>query len=381
MFFSISKKLQHNFPCHHTAGEFVINTDDGWSHELVGNVAVVYKGYADEFDLSKNLELVVSQPHPVATGNFCALVYLDNSITIHSSRDRSFPIFITNECVNNLIPSERTAWSDSLVTVNTGMLVTEEKFDAIGDIDMSLLSKQQVQHAIIELLDKKVQAFLQHNTLPINVFLSGGVDSLLVYSFVQKHTKKFNMVKCSHVDYDYFWMKNSGDITNFWGYKQIHHWTSPTVLTSGAPGDEFMLRSPTTGNMLLLHHNLNIFELLEQSDCLHKAYFLKDKHKKLFNSMDRAEIDTPELFRQMCNINLNDWQHWHIGNTLTWTPLRDLEIFKLMLQLPLADALDQFLDSKLSLDIIEHNCPGLSRAVSDQKNTGHAMSNLVGLKS
>jgi hypothetical protein len=376
MFFSISKQLQENFPCHYTAGQFVINTDVGWKQELVGNFTVVYKGYADNFDLSSNLELVIAQPQPVASGNFCALVYLNDCITIHSSRDRSFPIFITDDCVNNLIPGEKIAWADSLVTINKDMSVTEEKFDAIGDIDISPISKQQVQHEIIELLDKKTKAFLSHNTLPINAFLSGGVDSLLVYSFLQKHTKNYTMINHAHVDYDYFWMKNSGDIVKFWAYKQIHHWIAPNILTSGAPGDEMTLRAPFTAGMYLMHHNVDIFELLERPAYMQKSYFLLDKNKKLFNSMHRAEIDKSALFRQMCNINLNDWQHWHLGNTLTWTPLRDLEIFKLMLRLPLADVIDQFLDSKFSLDIIEYNCPGLSHAVSDQKNTGNALKNL-----
>jgi hypothetical protein len=236
--------------------------------------------------------------------------------------------------------------------------------------------------AIVDLLDKKTQAFLAHNTLPIKVYLSGGVDSLLVYSFLQKYTDQYSIVDCSHVDYDYFWLKNSGDIRNYWGYKQIHHWKNPCVLTSGAPGDEFMLRSPTTGNMLLMHHNVNVFDLLEQTDCLHKEYFLRDKHVKLFKHMlDHVPPiqHRKQLFKQMCNTNLNDWQHWHLGNTLTWTPLRDLEIFKLLLRLPFNDQIDQFLNSDISREIIEHNRPGLSRVISVQKNSGNVLENLTDL--
>ena len=79
----------------------------------------------------------------------------------------------------------------------------------------------------------------------------------------------------------------------------------------------------------------------------------------------------------MCNIIVNDWQHWHIGNTLTWTPLRDLRIFKILLRLPINDAIDQIMNSRFSLLLIENNQPGLSKLVSDQKNTGNSMKNLA----
>jgi len=379
MFFSISKQLQENFPCHYTAGEFVISTDSGWRCELVGNSTVVYKGYADEFDLSSNLELVISQSESVASGNFCALVYLNNCITIHSSRDRSFPIYIHSDRINNLISSEKTVWADSLLRIYSDMSVSEDKFDAIGDIDMSAMTGQQVETAIIEVLDKKTKAFLSHNTLPINVFLSGGVDSLLVYSFLQKHTENYTMINHAHVDYDYFWMKNSGDITKFWAYKQIHHWTAPNILTSGAPGDEMTLRAPFTAGMYLLHHDVDIIKLIERPEYMQKSYFGQSKNKKMFIDMslnDYSANNSITFYKQLCNIQLNDWQHWHIGNTLTWTPLRDLEIFKLMLRLPISDVIEQFLNSQLSINIIENNCPGLSAVMSAQKNTGNTMKNL-----
>ena len=86
---------------------------------------------------------------------------------------------------------------------------------------------------------------------------------------------------------------------------------------------------------------------------------------------------TEQMHHSLCNIILNDWQHWHIGNTLTWTPLRDLDIFKLIMRLPLNEVLDQVMNSKFSIEIIEHNCPGLSSALSDHKNSNNVLSNLV----
>lgn len=384
MFFSISREHQENFPNQYQMGPLVVNTDSGWAHSQVGSATVVYKGYADEFDLSQNLHNILLQPQPCYTGNFCVFVYQNNCLEIKTDRYRSFPIYI-GDTINNLVPGGRTVWADGMITVHNDLAVTENQFDAIGEVETSELTKQQVLLAIVDLLDKKTQAFLDHNKLPVNVYLTGGVDTLLVYSFLQKYTDCYDIVDYLHIDYDYFWLKNSTDIKSHWAYKQIHHWKTPCVLTSGTPGDEFMLRAPATGNMLLMHHNVNIVDLLVKQDYMQTQYFLKDKNTTIFHNMaqdaalGRLTKDKNLLFRELCNMNLNDWQHWHIGNTLTWTPLRDLEIFKLFLRLPVEHVVDQLLGSKISLDIIEHNCPGLSRSVSRQKNSNNSMSNLVGI--
>jgi hypothetical protein len=171
---------------------------------------------------------------------------------------------------------------------------------------------------------------------------------------------------------DEFYLANSSDIKKHWGYRQIHHWQMPCVLASGAPGDEFMLRSPTTANQYLLSHGTSIPEQLTQHpDCLHRDYF--SQYTDLFLSQQAGT--TAEL----CNTVVNDWQHWHLGNTLTWTPFRDLELFKLFLALPYDQALGQIINSSVSRKLIERNVPGLTQVLSDQKNTGNAMRNLRGL--
>jgi hypothetical protein len=174
---------------------------------------------------------------------------------------------------------------------------------------------------------------------------------------------------------------NSGTIQNkFWGYSQFHHWVEPCVLTSGAPGDEFMLRSPTTVDLLLKFNKQSIISLLETSwkNCLHSEYFSKPKHNKIFqNQLVNPDWDHKTVLWNLCNIVVNDWQHWHLGNTLTWTPLRDLEIFKILLRLPINDALGQIMNSDISCKLIEQNKPGLTTLISDQKNSGNAMKNLV----
>jgi hypothetical protein len=383
MFFNIAHDPLKNYPCHWQLGNFCVSTDQGWHYTTLGTAEILYKGYADTASLDQLLEQILFQSRPMLTGNFCALVLVNNTIEIQTDRYRSFPIYVGNG-VNNLVPTSHTAWTDSLITVHSDLSVTENKFDVIGSVNTNSLPKDQVTQQIIKILDAKTQSFVANNKLPIKVFLSGGVDSLLVYSFLKKYINNVELVLGAHHEWDYFWVKNSSDITRNWGYTQIHHWNQHCVLTSGAPGDEFMLRSPVTADLFLKHQGIKIADLLNNpkwKNCLHQAYFMQDKHQRIFETQPSLAATDRQLHWDLCNIVVNDWQHWHLGRTLTWTPLRDLEIFKLLLRLPQADAIDQIMNSRVSIDIIEHNSPGLSKVLSTQKNMHNPLANLAGLVS
>jgi hypothetical protein len=384
MFFSITQNIKDNFSQSYRLGSFDVYTDEGWRLTLVGNHTVLYKGYADTGTMETMLPLIVKQQEPKFCGNFCAIVFdpATNTIQVKTDRYRSFPIYVTdNEEITNLTPQARTVWSDGVITIDQNLRVTEEKFNLIGDINLELISLDQALDQIDSILSTRTQGFLQHNTLPVKTFLSGGVDSLLVYSYLQRFTNNYEMIKCQHIDYDRFWLMNSGTLRDlFWGYSQIHHWTDPCIITSGAPGDEYMLRSPNTVDMLLKFNNVSMIDLLNNTwqGCLHEQYFNRAKNLELFrNQTIDLTWDRQTLVWNMCNIIANDWQHWHLGNTLTWTPLRDLEIFKILLRLPLDVQLTQIMNSDISKTLIERNRTGLTQLISDQKNSGNPLSNLT----
>lgn len=378
MFFNVGHTLLENYPCHWQLGSFFVSTDLGWTYRELGPTKILYKGYADSDSLENLLEQISLQACPTLTGNFCVLVLTNNNLQIQTDRYRSFPIYV-GSTINNLIPTDRTIWADSVITVHTDLSVTEAKFDVIGNIETSTMSLDHVLSAITDIVDQKTKLFLKHNRLPIRVFLTGGVDSMLVYSFLKKHTNEIELVKGLHFDYDYFWLKNSSEIKKFWAYNQIHHWTEPCVLASGTPGDEFMLRSPVTADLWLKNQNVRIIDLLQDpawKNSMQSAYFQKDKNYKIFQEQI---VNSNNLSWDLCNMLVNDWQHWHLGNTLTWTPLRDLEVFKLILRLPLDTVIGQVMNSRVSTELIEHNVPGLSKYVVDSKNSVNSLAKLVNL--
>jgi hypothetical protein len=373
MFFHIADHTQENFSHHWNLGGFHVSTDSGWQLQQVGTAQVLYKGYADDTELPNLLMDIVLQTTPHILGNFCALVVVDSTLTIQTDRYRSFPIYIGDLTVNNLIATDHTAWTDSLITVHSDFAVTENKFNLIGNTVSATSTVDQID----DHLSRKIQAFLSHNKLPLKVFLSGGVDTLLIYSYIVKFGADHDMIWGQHTDYDDFYLTNHDDIQSYWGYRQIHHWQDACVLASGAPGDEFMLRSPVTANLYLLNHGTSIPDQLKfYPDCLHRDYFNLPKHTSVFEQQQKEFVPSKNLVWDLCNTVANDWQHWHIGHTQTWTPLRDLELFKMCLALPYNQAIAQIVNSAVSRELIERNVPGLTRVISDQKNTGNFMRNL-----
>jgi len=375
MFFHIDKQSQENYPCHWQLGNFSISTDTGWQLAQAGDRVVLYKGYVDNGPIESFLEQIVQQVTPQLTGNFCLLTLDQGKVCIKTDLYRSFPIYIGNHNVNNLIPQDRIAWCDSLVTVDNDFCVTENKFDVIGNTEIKISAIDDIDAR----LTKKVQQFGQQVSQPIKIFLSGGVDTLLVYSYVKKLQIPHELVWNQHCDLDWFTLQNHSEMQKHWGYTQIHYWKDSTVLASGAPGDEFTLRSPTTANWYLLHHGTNILDLLlDYPSCLHREYFTRytDALRQQIQSYKPADSDA-DLVWKLCNNVSNDWQHWHIGKTLTWTPLRDLELFKMFLSLPRELATQQIMDSAVSKTLIERNSPGLTAVLSDQKNHGNFMKNLT----
>jgi hypothetical protein len=388
MFFSLAHQINQDFSNHYSLGRLVLNTDNGWQETMIDKCKFVYKGYIETMAWTPAV-LVDIKDHQ-HQGNFLIFCFDPDTdtITLHTNRWRGFLIWYDAEIfVSNLHRASYTIWNDSTVSIDQDLVVYESKIDIIGDTDVVTRDRASVEHDIDTILQGRVNNFLTHNSLPIKVFCSGGVDSTLVWSYIKRSTDRFELVLENRIQWDYFWCRNGRHIqNNFWGYKQIHHWLEPCVLTSGAPGDEFMLRSPTTCNLWCMYNDIDIFDLLAQGHSLHHDYFLKERHQQLFRqqhldpSLDAVmRLSWKDFVWYLCNIVVNDCQHWHLGNTLTFTPLRDLEIFKLTLSLPADDIKAQILNSDVSLSLIANNDAALLAMLSDTKNVGESLSNMAEL--
>jgi hypothetical protein len=116
-------------------------------------------------------------------------------------------------------------------------------------------------------------------------------------------------------------------------------------------------------------------------DSLHYWYY---DNKKYYEAWDKQKLNYSlssfkDTLKTCCNYNINDWQHWHLGNTLTWTPLRDLDIFKTIARLPFDDLKDQIMNSTVQMALIAKNNPEILTYLTKQKNNPHVFENLTNL--
>lgn len=382
MFFNISHHEQPNFPCHYIIKDMVISTDNGWKNKTIDGKFTLYKGYCDDAVLEELLEKIINEETPQTRGNFCVIVYNDNRLEIKTSIDRSFPIFYDKEQITNLYDIGNQIFSDGVVSIYEDLSISTEMFDAIGKITEDTRSYEDVLENIHEIMLSKVSNFVKHNTLPVKTFLSGGVDSMLVYSYISRFTN-VEVLDSEHLEFDNFYLKNSSMLRDMWAYKQIHHWRNPTMLTSGAPGDEYMLRNPETAQLFCVHYSKNLVNMLEDEKCkehYHYTYFIKNikKIEDIDNKNNKLIKASKKYFiNSVCKNLINDYQHFHLGNTLTYTPLRDLRIAKNVFQLNFDHAIGQITDAKLTRDLIAKNNPKLLDYISPQKNSHNPMENLV----
>jgi hypothetical protein len=381
MFFSIGAQ-KTNFSYHYKHGNFVINVDAGWktSYDDNGNL-LIYKGYIDNFNLQDKLKEIANQEAPIFYGNFCLIKCFDGGVTIKTDRHRSFPLWYDKEFgLTNLTSLNYTCWTDSYVTIGNNYELIESKFDAIDCISTENITFDELIECVDDILTKKITNFFTINKLPVNVYLSGGIDTMLLYSYIKKLNITHTLIDYSHCDYDYFFLNNHDTLMNFWGYRQFHHWRYPCILVSGAPGDEFTVRSPVTANLMLKFYNSSIPDLLSDpkyDNSMHSKYFADDKLKKTWKQHTQLKFDSlTDAIRYCLNLNLNDWQHWHLGQTLSYTPLRDSRIFNLICCLPSHLLKEQIMNSIVQKTLINKNSPNLLEYLSVYKNKNNHMSNL-----
>lgn len=381
MFFQIGNKSLDNFPTNYQHNNLYVNLDHGWtqSHDEHNNV-IFYKGYIDNGKIEDLVLDIAKQEEPQVTGSFCLIKCFNNGITVKTDRFRSFPLWYNNNGISNFENIGEPIHTDSFVMLDNNLKKIESKFVLFEHkvIDTKLNFEECVTR-VDTILSNKILNFFKFNTQPVHVFLTGGIDTTTLYSYILKYQIPHKLINYLHTDLDYFYLKNHYTLSTFWGFRQIHYWSDPCLLVSGAPGDEFTVRSPTTANMLLRYYGTGIdVELDNFVDSLHYAYFLK--YKSLFESQKNYSPGSlNNVVNECINIICNDYQHWHLGNTLCYTPLRDIEIFTAIASLNKQDLINQIFNSTVQKEIIKRNAPQLLDCLSNNKNTKNFFENLTNI--
>ena len=387
MFFWISKQTRPQMSQQIRYFHWSIDTDEGWQVQRTWDRFLMFKGYTEEGQLGNRVQEIAAAPWASVKGNFCILDIQDSGVRVIHNECRSFPLWYDSEQgLTNLKPLSHSVWADSSVYIDKDLALTEVKHDIIGELPHSTALSSYVVDEIDDIIKQKFRSFFAHNQLPVRIFLSGGIDTTLMWSYLKKLDIDHEIVLAEHLEFDRFWLRNHHTLTELnWAYKQIHHWLKPTVLVSGCPGDEFTLRNPGMANMLSMCHDGRMLHEIIEPDDLHFNYFNSQQSRELFIKQ-RQDPEVNELIRDprlleqhLLDRAANDHQHWHLGNTLTFTPLRDLEILKHFLSLPWHIQRGQICTSSISAQLIIRNWPQALTILSAQKNHENYLENLVEL--
>jgi hypothetical protein len=375
MFFKIAPQNLDRFMFNYQLNDtYWLNCDAGWT-DISTKYGVAYiKGYCDErvFDVDFAEELF-EDTEPRFTGNFVAvLARSSGTVDITNDKTRSTPLWRDATSVGNIDIEGNNVWATNTVSITD--TITEHTWTNITPNDLTHKTFDDAVSYIDHLLVEKFTT-LKTNSKNIKIFYTGGIDTLLCISYLRKLGIQHELVMAEHYDYDKFTCNFDQEIRSNWGYTQIHHWREPTVFVTGACGDEFFLRGPATANLMLMHLGVNMMQALK-SEHYHYHYFREQEKLDIY----AAQKQKPELQQLLLNkkdlndyimgICINDHQHWHLGNTLTFTPFKDIRILATMLEMEKNDIVESILDARMQRELIGRNNPELLQYLDEYKNQG-----------
>ena len=373
MFFALSTRPATDFPVQTwLTPTLCLSHDHGWHMvELDEGVRVMIKGYANDRTITEAARHCATHTGaPQLRGNFCAMVTRGDSVTITHDTDRSFPLWADNDTVTNLEPMGDKVLADIVLTVDSKFAISRQ-WHKPWERSVSM-SDAVIVNNVHEILLETFDSFLSHNRSPLKMFVTGGMDTTMAWAYLDHFTKDYEMVDHEYLKFTPFWKRNFSKLKQFWGYRQTHLWSEDCVLVSGALGDENFMRGPYTMEMMLQSHGTGLADVLQPG-----AYHYKHCRGYLDKGLDVGTID-PDIGKvrdAVMERNSNDHQHWHIEQTLHFTPFKDSRILSLITQSSREQLVSQARDAHINRLLIGKLDPSKLEKVSRSKNH-NSMENL-----
>lgn len=366
MFFSISKQQNLSFPNSLRWDDFFVDFDNGWT---VKNNHI-YKGLTFEGPLNIAEETDIEKFKNIE-GTFCILYFNDGKIEVIFGSKQKFPLYLNKVSLNNLYKDENNQINveGSVVMTTSDIKFTRTQARSYTKLN---LNDDEIIQKIDEILESKLINFNYNK--PFKLYLTGGLDSLLIASYVVKNKINYELVFGEHVDMDHFLCYNRTRlIKNFWAYQTIQHYRDPTILLTGAHGDETLLRDPLQAFLLLKYDNKDLIEICNKNPTLYQSiHCLKSDNLLTYDRYKNTVFDTlDDVKNYIFNCFYTDYQHWHLGNTLFYTIFDDIQLLNLSLNLSYDIAIKQSLDGYVAKQLISRNRPGLLKLLSPLKNVDY----------
>jgi hypothetical protein len=310
--------------------------DKGWSQHN----SVWYKGYSTECKLSENIDNILSGYKP--KGIWCVISSVEGIYKVYHPELCNFP----SNGFTNLY--DNTASGNRL------------------ELNQYINSMDVVVDNVVSMLVDTCQGYVNNNIDTLNIWCTGGLDSVLLLAICEKANIPYNLYAhkssySSHVEYDTNLTKHVKH--EFPNYSFISLFADKTVLATGYGGDNYFCRHPVQINLLANSLGKTVVDVAKTHHYVY-PYLRKQSLQNITTSLSEEEVKQRLLYQ------IQIWYSvWHIDNTITFTPYQDIDLFKMILTLPIHELIEASLDGTIQKKAIEKCNPELLSLVDGQKNT------------
>ena len=342
MYFQISQDRNYNFPEFYKINKFSLSTDMGWT-EIQGSFGkIIYKGYA-YIDLEQFLKTYDPETVHNYHGSFTAIMEKNNKIYIIHDTSREYPIFIDKKIttITNLQRSNDTQYPDVSIHLDCDsneICESHHEFKFSKGTDVNL---NDTADTILNLINNDIQSFNNRYKNPIKVVPTGGIDSTLLIAVLKYNNVDFEVIDYEYKKWTYFYKKNRNTVTNNINEGVFinvgHTWGEvPTTLANGWHADQQFFRCYLPLAVFCKYKSIDFISQLEKNKNTYSYQFLKkeivDRQSQLSKVLDRIS-NTDLAYKRIFEIIRASFQPWSFEKTIYWSPFKNLEITKNVLQM------------------------------------------------
>ena len=151
--------------------------------------------------------------------------------------------------------------NNAVITVDAILTDRGRELLARGDgsfkITQFALSDDEIDYSLYDPTDpsgsaffgKNIENMLSKNKDPIIVMITGGVDTILAFSYLKQYTDNFKILTYEHIDFTDFICKNWAFFKKRNSSEGFLHFNGSNLILAGGWGDERLLRDPRICNL------------------------------------------------------------------------------------------------------------------------------------
>ena len=342
MFFELSSHPNKSFPCSWKIGGRILSTDVGWQEFQSGNKRAIAKGYTFEVPL----EQAAFEP-PQYRGMFCSIAETEEGVMITHGLLRGFPVYKTATGISNF---------DVGLKIPPNKFYKNNRYVEFDNLPKNLILPQNLDEAlslIDSYLEENLRGFVKHDSRKIEVTVTGGLDTTLVYSYIESlaipHTPVIDKIR----EFDEFFINiQKSDRFNGW-INDVNHYRDPCVVTAGGNGDLFFLRQDW---------------VMPWIDSNQRYVYSESDYADLTIPENNTQYSAPRDREGILSGLLTCSHIWHIGNTIYLNPLLDMRIPMTLMELDKDVLYEAARTGQVQRELIAKRSPWMAQLLPAKKN-------------